>query len=71
MDITTPEFKEAFDSYKSFYDLPEAEYFEVGARVVTVNHIYEEEGMTFESSEMIFLIEKDGLLWIIGAAMAG
>lgn len=71
VDISSPEFKEAFDSYKSFYDLPEATYFGEGARVVTVHYVYEEEGMSFESSEMIFLVERDGMLWIIGSAMAG
>ncbi len=71
IDFSDPRYAEAFASYDSFEDLPDAEYFAPGAKVVTVSFTDEVDGMTFESTSMIYLEERDGLLWIIGAAMAG
>lgn len=71
LDFSEPEYSKAFSAYESFNDLPEADYFEDGARVVTVSFIFEEEDMTFESTAMIYFTVTDGLIWIIGSAMAG
>lgn len=71
IDLNAPEYAEAFASYDSFEDLPEAEYFASGARVVQVYFETVEEGMTYESMTMSYLENRDGLLWIIGVEMAG
>lgn len=71
LDFSEPEYAKAFSAYESFHDLPEADYFADGARVVTVSFIFDDEDMTFESTAMIYFTETDGLIWIIGSAMAG
>lgn len=71
LDFSEPEYAKAFSAYKSFDDLPEADYFADGAKVLTVGFIFEEEDMTFESTAMIYFTVADGLIWIIGSAMAG
>ncbi|CAG5086384.1 hypothetical protein [Parvicella tangerina] len=72
IDFSAPEYAEAFAAYDSFDELPKAEYFAPGARVVTVTFEYDAgEGEFFESACMIYVVNDNGLLWIIGSEMAG
>lgn len=71
LDFSDPLYGETFASYESFDDLPEAEYFAQGARVVEVYFEFEDEGMVFESMAMIYFVERNGLLWIIGSSLVG
>lgn len=71
IDWSYAEYGETFGSYESFEDLPEADYFADGARVVEVYFETESDGMTFESMVMIYIVNDEGLLWIIGSEMAG
>lgn len=71
IDLSYPEYNEAFSSFSSFEELPAADHFAMGARVVEVYFETVEEGMTFESMVMFYLENRNGLLWIIGVEMAG
>ncbi|MCB9188893.1 MAG: hypothetical protein H6599_06385 [Flavobacteriales bacterium] len=71
IDLSYPEYNEAFSSFSSFDELPAADYFAEGARVVEVYSETIDGDMTFESMVMIYLENRNGLLWIIGVEMAG
>lgn len=71
IDWSYPEYAETFGSFESYEDLPAADYFVEGAKVVQVYFETESDGMVFESMVMIYLVEEEGLLWIIGTEMAG
>lgn len=71
LDFSQPEFYDMLSAFENYKDLPLAEYVGEGVRMVQVYFETEQDGQVFESTAIIYLVEEDGLIWIIGSELIG